>query len=78
MIIDISKKCCTFAPLFETENVFRYEFWTRVTPDSKDYIFVGVPSPKDCVVEPVDPSYTKTEPDPKDPTLPDYNIHYEF
>lgn len=53
-------------------------FWTRVTPDSKDYIFVGVPSPKDCVVEPVDPSYTKTEPDPKDPTLPDYNIHYEF
>lgn len=26
MIIDISKKCCTFAPLFETENVFRYEY----------------------------------------------------
>lgn len=55
-----------------------HKYWTRETPDSKDYIFVGQPNPWDCTVAPTDPNYQKTEPDAENPTLPNYNVEYSL
>ena len=50
------------------------ELWTRVTPDDKDYVFVGVKNPWDCKVAPVEPAYKATGKDEADSTLPNYNV----
>lgn len=52
------------------------KYWTRETPDSKDYIFVGQPNPWDCTVVPVEESYQQHKPDTSDKTLPNYNVDY--
>lgn len=52
------------------------KYWTRETPDSKDYIFVGEQNPWDCTVAPVETSFKKTEQDPTDVTLSNYNVVY--
>lgn len=52
------------------------KYWTRTTPDSKDYIFLGIPNPWDCIVTPTEPSYQPSTPDQTDPTLPNYNVNY--
>lgn len=52
--------------------------WTRVTPDDKDYIFLGVKNPWDCSVTPAEPFYKATYPDETDPALTDYNVVWTF
>ena len=52
------------------------KYWTRLNPEDKDYVFIGVPNPWDSTVTPVEPSYKKTEKDYTDPTLPNYNVDY--
>lgn len=49
------------------------QYWTRVTPDAKDYIFVGVKNPWDCVVSPTDAAYKAQE-----PVGEDYNVKYSL
>lgn len=52
------------------------KYWTRETPESKDYIFLGERNPWDCTVVPADSRYTKTSVDESDPTLSNYNVKY--
>lgn len=52
------------------------KYWTRETPDSKDYVFIGQPNPWDCTVTPTNTKYQKFEKDHSDPTLSNYNVTY--
>lgn len=54
------------------------QYWTRVTPDSKDYIFVGIKNPWDCVVAPADPTYKALAPVGDETTMSDYNVKYSL
>lgn len=84
---------CTYAPIYnkfnENGQLVPYtdpectvpldqKYWTRETPDNKDYIFVGIQNPWDCTVTPTDPTYQKTEKDYSDATLPNYNVEYSL
>lgn len=53
------------------------KYWTRETPDSKDYVFIGQPNPWDCTVAPTNTSYKKYEQDSSNPALSNYNVIYK-
>lgn len=52
------------------------QYWTRLSPDDKDYVFIGEQNPWDCAVEPQDASYHKLEPISTDPTVANFNVKY--
>ncbi len=54
------------------------QFWTRTSPDAKDYIFIGAKNAWDCVVTPAESAYTALVPIGTDSTLPDYNVKYSL
>lgn len=51
------------------------QYWTRPTPDSKDYVFVGEQNPWDCVVTPTDASYKKSG-EESTALSSNYNVEY--
>lgn len=54
------------------------KYWTRETPDNKDYVFIGQVNPWDCIVAPTYTGYQKKEPDTTQPTLKNYNVEYSL
>lgn len=55
------------------------QYWTRETPESKDYIFTGTINPWDCTVTPINAyAYDKQDVDVTDPSLLNYNIIYTW
>ncbi len=52
------------------------QYWTRETPDSKDYVFLGAVNPWDCVVTPTNSAYQKLESDITNALAQNYNVKY--
>lgn len=49
------------------------QYWTRLNPEDKDYVFIGEQNPWDCTVVPTEVAYQKLEPVS---TIANYNIKY--
>lgn len=54
------------------------QYWTRISPEAKDYIFVGTKNPWDCVVAPADSAYKPLAPVGDDTIVLNYNVMYSL